>query len=288
MGKHRTSIIIVMLVATSVAGNRVGAVPIAYDGFDYPIGNLHGQNGGTGWASPWGTVVSNLTVESPGLTHPGLASTGNRANVQGAAFRTINVTSAAANGVPMTGAFIGAPSTSVWISVVAQVPNPNLSQFNVVVFQQGAGSPGGSGERAFIGVPFSNFSGGTTYWGVGYGVGGGANSSTVSASLQRLLVGRVDFSATGIGGTVRLWLNPTIGATPPSDASAVAVLATPGGFGRSLYFDRMELSSNSTFLVDELRIGTTWADVVPVPEPHTVAWLGLGAACLLARRRRRR
>jgi len=37
--------------------------------------------------------------------------------------------------------------------------------------------------------------------------------------------------------------------------------------------------------VDEIRIGTTLADVIPVPEPASVALLGLGGLMLLRRRR---
>jgi hypothetical protein len=49
------------------------------------------------------------------------------------------------------------------------------------------------------------------------------------------------------------------------------------------------VNSTSLLAVDELRIGTTWADVTPpAPEPTSLAALGLGAGALLARRRRRR
>jgi hypothetical protein len=38
--------------------------------------------------------------------------------------------------------------------------------------------------------------------------------------------------------------------------------------------------------LDEIRVGTEWADVAPVPEPTALALFGLGAVGLLARRRR--
>jgi hypothetical protein len=39
--------------------------------------------------------------------------------------------------------------------------------------------------------------------------------------------------------------------------------------------------------VDEVRVGTSWSDVVPVPEPASLSLLGFGAVGLLRRRRRR-
>ena len=39
-------------------------------------------------------------------------------------------------------------------------------------------------------------------------------------------------------------------------------------------------------LIDEIRIGTTLADVIPVPEPVTLTVLAIGGLALLRRRRR--
>ena len=45
-------------------------------------------------------------------------------------------------------------------------------------------------------------------------------------------------------------------------------------------------SEPSNIEIDELRVGDSWADVVLVPEPTALAFLGAGALGLLARRRR--
>lgn len=47
-------------------------------------------------------------------------------------------------------------------------------------------------------------------------------------------------------------------------------------------------ATTGDFLVDNLLIGTTWADVTPVPEPSTLALAGLGMLGLAFARRMRR
>jgi hypothetical protein len=91
------------------------------------------------------------------------------------------------------------------------------------------------------------------------------------------------FNAGASDDEVRLYINPPVGLPGAPDAtstSATTDLANIQGF---------VLRSNSTLpasaIVDNLRVGTTWADVAPVPEPGSIAALGLLGAGLLARRR---
>lgn len=59
-------------------------VTVAYEGFDYPNGTpLDGPDGGSGWTSAWDWTYGpggDLGVVSPGLTYPGLTTTGNTAS----------------------------------------------------------------------------------------------------------------------------------------------------------------------------------------------------------------
>jgi len=100
-----------------------------------------------------------------------------------------------------------------------------------------------------------------------------------------------------------LYVNPisnSLGVAGGEDAAAAvggALYSAINGIGTAgfdsaairsfLLFGHSSTTNNSTpFTFDELRIGTTWEDVTPVPEPTCVAALGLIGAGVLARRHR--
>lgn len=113
-----------------------------------------------------------------------------------------------------------------------------------------------------------------------------AATTGVTASNVNLYIVKFDLSATAASDTVTVWVNPTLGAGDP--ASGGIVLS-----GQNITFDRLALSdySGGAASWDEIRFGTTFADVTTsaIPEPSTYA-LFAGAATLLgasARRPRR-
>jgi hypothetical protein len=108
-----------------------------------------------------------------------------------------------------------------------------------------------------------------------------------SINTTLFIVGSYTFNP-GTGNDVSaLWINPTIGsATAPSatvSATGGTDLSTVASF---VLCDR--IATEPTGILDELRIGTTWADVTGVPEPSTVSLAGFGALALLSWYRVRR
>ena len=97
-----------------------------------------------------------------------------------------------------------------------------------------------------------------------------------------LFVVKFNFSNTGSGDSLSVWRNPTLGgAEPTADA-------TLSGF--DLTFDRTTIArfGNGTTNLDELRFGTSFADVTPIPEPSSALLIFLASVLGVASRRRRR
>jgi len=111
-------------------------------------------------------------------------------------------------------------------------------------------------------------------------------STSLSLATTHLVVIRYTFSA---NAQVDIWVDPS-----SSDYAAVSAPTPTGGTsgtGNSAlqYFAINSPSGTgpSAFL-DEVRVGTTWADVTPVPEPATLTLVGLAliGGAVIARRRR--
>ena len=114
--------------------------------------------------------------------------------------------------------------------------------------------------------------------------------STLSLNTTYLVV--VGYKFNGTGNEYDLWLNPASlgGSAPTPDIS----LTTGTDMSSLSYFFVQQRNTTSnlgaTFNFDELRIGTSFADVTPtgVPEPAACALAGLGGLALVLVRRLRR
>jgi len=221
------------------------AVPTSEEEFVYAAGALNGRAGGTGWAGAWTISGAGANVTNPGFSYTDANSAvlpvaGGKATLPGGDAGNFRLTS-------------NSPDTvgTLYVSFLGQMTaNPIGGYAGLSLFQGTAPA----GEFLFFGKPTNE-----TNWGFDL-KGGVVNTEvgTTPASALSLLVYRVDF---GSPTTVRLFVNPTLG-TEPAVASAT-------GSRTNFTWDTIRIQSGNGAVgsFDEIRIGTDYASVAPVPEP---------------------
>jgi len=250
------------------------AASIAMDDFEsYAVGGLNGNNGGSGWGGAW-SATSQVSVVSGGLSY----SNGSV---------SINGGSRAARFVPNEGtnitdgivsrALASGQSGTVYMSFLfSDTVNPDLSGSNDFIqfgFDTGGGNP-----RSSIMRRNGTFQSRTTT-----ATGGSADSGISSVvGNTYLLVFKAEKTGSNYDA-ISLFVNPSSSLEPVADAvaSGDSGLASLSALvGRSAFHE-----IGDTFLIDQLTIGTSFADVVPVPEPSSWFIVSLGSVILLRRRR---
>jgi hypothetical protein len=247
-------------VAFLVAMPASRSATLASDQFIYSDGDLNGQNGGSGWNGAW--FGAGDFVFHPGLSY----SDGTR------------VLDAAGGGVQLTGAASGELrdvslnlqlASTLYISFICQV-----TKGGEVGLALNSG-PNGHPPVFVIGrLPES------PNWGMRE-VGGPSSVSSVSTTVQSLLVLRIDIAAKGVD-TFRLYINPSLSAEPiAADASFTT---NDGAFNISqVQIEDLASAGPVSAVFDELRFGTTYADVTPgnVPEPSILLLSIIGLTTVL-------
>jgi hypothetical protein len=95
------------------------------------------------------------------------------------------------------------------------------------------------------------------------------------------------------GGTTddvaRLWVNPIPGSLEGVNTPVVTATGVTDVLNNQLasFFLRNNSVEPASTIIDDLRVGTSWEDVTPVPEPSAFALTSLSAATFLLRRTRR-
>jgi len=261
-----------------VVGTPATAMPFAIESFTYGTTaprELHGQDGGVGWAGPWSADTAKTDVVEP--------ATPLQYQVPGGALidggdRALALTGANDN---LAVRPLAAPQADdVYISFLLRWAGGNFNDNDFAVFWFD------SRDGPNIGVKMNEGGGGTRDFMARLGPFGGAvvyGGDIQDHSTTFLVVGRLYKSVPG-GNYDRysLWVNPAYGdfANPLGTATRDVGFAsfTKAGIRTFQLHD-------DTVLIDELRIGRQWRDVVPLPEPGTVALLGLGLLGFARRRK---
>lgn len=241
--------------------------PFAYESYTTPV-TLDGQNGGNGWDFvSWGQFLggaSNYTSVAGSLVDPSgtlLTSGGRETTAGGFAGRYPRLTNYNA------AVAYGTPGTTNYFSVLIR-PESSVTPSNYWGLQLFANN---GGNNVFVGKP-----GDSLFYGLEYStndVDGASNvyvdafSNIQAASNQTVfLVVRVDFLPGGTNDFFRLYVNPAPGGPEPATPSATfsEFLGNQNGVG----FNSGDNGSGGTQVsFDEVRIGTTFADVTP-PTMH--------------------
>ena len=268
-----------LMCAGLVCGLGLNAGADSLEQFDYSAGALAGQNGGTGWASAWTDVVSNsggdFTVGASGLDHPNLSGeTGNAAFSPSTGSRYIRTLDQAYS------------SGTVYLSFLMQMSNPNDPGIPFSALELNSGGNGDGFRVLALGALRGNDDPPSVQDNDGYALEIQDGPGTTTLSTDPL--------SPGFSTDVNLFVlafdldNDTLETFVNPDASTD--LAGAGDVSTALFsgfsFDRVGfanfIGSNAT-TIDEIRVDTTAPTLVP--EPGSLALLGLGGLAVLRRRR---
>jgi len=272
-----------LLLTTLLAGASSltsHAAIIAEENFNYSASiitnnvtdsQINGANGGTGWTSAWSASNHGNAITATNQAYPELVTSGANALSKmaldpGPAAWNFGASRSFAN---QTGRVWG--SATINFELVPGYFEFKLNETTNVNWSAKFGFNSGniftehSGPGALVNTAFAPATG-TTYF-VAF-----------------------TYDSTGTSPTT-FYINPTgLGLDDePSDALAIASFGGTNygmsGIGQVSFFS----GDNSLFTIDDIRVGTTWASVSPIPEPSAFASLaGISVLGLAALRRRRR
>lgn len=245
----KTKIPRVAFAALILAGGHACGETLVYEGFDYSPADLTGNNGGSGWTTSWTDSGNPTVVRTPGLTFTD--PIGNTLNTHGSALNTAD------GGIATTisAREVADRNAETWISVLIQ-PQGNFTEFiGVSFYDQGlatanarfaiehaAGKDLRLTRRAGTPSPLHSASFATTV------------GTTVLAVIHLIPDGGV-----GVDTPHRLdvFFNPNLDSEPGAPHASLSI--------SGLQFDRVRIAGQNgkSTVVDELRIGETYADVTP-------------------------
>jgi len=262
---------------TLVLTPAVQAALIFEDGFNYSTGNLAGNG-------LWTGASANIQVGSLSLTVPGLADT---ASPGGDVTVTSGVSAGTTKANFTTTAVTGGSLYYAFLAVCTTLPTANnyLTSLNAT-----GGGPSGSADplSVYVGAPTgdsTHFKIGVRHTSTGSGATYTTANSTFTVGSTHLFV--VEYTFGGVGGTVSLFVDPTPGGSQPTpDVTVAGVSGSDTANLQVVGFKAQSAASAGNWTFDTVRIGDTWADVTPVPEPSSLALMGLAVGMLLLRRPR--
>ena len=269
------------------------ATQIAYDGFNYDAtGNPFLGTGPSNVAGAQGNWVyqGNNTIE-PRVTAGSLNYTALPPSVGNKV--TLDNGSGAATGADAARLYLGtidkATTPTVYYSFLLNVPTATATGGTGGSFFAGFDNNTNTTYTTFAGLFVRPDAGDTSMIDLGISTSASANKifspTPYPINTSLFVVGSFTFQG---ASTLDVFVNPA--AVPASEP--VAHSATSSGVDASIvtqisnFYLRGNAGEPQGMNIDELRIGTTWGDVSPVPEPGSLGlFVALGAVGAMVRRR---
>ena len=238
--------------------------------FSEPFGQTPGALGGAvnaGNSTAWVGGNNGLTIVSGNLTYPGLADQGGN---------ELQITNGSAGSSYNT--FANQTSGQIYYSFLFNPTVVDSGNTYFTAMNAGVATPNGGSDL----IDAYYYSTGKIELRGNAQAATAGTGTALTIGTTYLIVEEIDLDAK----TANLWINPTPGAAAPTATASLSGLTATAiddvGFKAQ--------SGTGAFMVDNLLIGTTWADVTPaaVPEPSSflLAGAGIGMMVMMIRRRR--
>jgi hypothetical protein len=253
----RSNSIILAIGALCFLFQSAQATLLFSEAFNYSAGALGGKVN-PGNSTAWSSGSANLTVVSGNLTYAGLADQG------GNELQIINGVSAGS----IYNTFVNQTSGQIYYSFLFNPTAADSGNNYFTAMNPGTSTPNGGSDA----IDAYYYSSGKIEVRANAASATAGTGPVLTPGTTYLIVEMLDLTAK----TASLWINPdssTFGGTAPTATANLSGLTATAiddvGF-------KAQSTAGGPYLVDNLLIGTTWADVTPatsvgvVPEPTTI------------------
>ena len=269
------------VLATGVCAlivQNAGATLLFSDGFNYTVGDDLGAGTTTPTWTATATATSYMSIGNANLTYSPLTDLGGS---------SLTLNSGNSAGVPAYATLSSSvTSGSLYYSFLIECTTlPTSNSYLTGLTPSTHLGLNGSGSDA-IDLYAKNSGAGWVLGERTTGVSASYESTVLSLGTTYYAVLKYTFGATT--STAQLFLSPVPGNSEPGTATVTLTGTANVADVSAVGFKAQTATSVGNFVFDDLRVGTTWADVTPAPEPTTLALAGMGILGLVLARRNRR